>query len=172
MKVKEIVDIASFYLGLDEDDAEARAALLRCANLVLNEIVCDYFPLRGETAAASVNGVVRFDALAERVLEIVSVESNGVRVKFKCFPGYLKAECSGTVKVNFSYVPEDRGENDDADVPEKIAPRLTAYGAAAEYCLLRGMFEEAVIWEKRFRDSLAAALKKQREIRIPARAWL
>lgn len=47
------------------------------------------------------------------------------------------------------------------DIPEfyGITGRMLAYGVAAEYCIVEGM-AEAVTWDKRYKDALAAAKKK------------
>lgn len=39
------------------------------------------------------------------------------------------------------------------------SPRLFAYGIAAEYCLACGLFEEAAVWDKKYKDALTAAYR-------------
>jgi len=177
MKINEVIKLSAFYLGLDESDNKIRTQLLKCANLVINEICADHYPLVREAAANTGSGTVNYTTLApalsgERVLEVLSVRNGAVNVAFRSYPAHMKTAPGLNVTVRFSYVPGDYGENGDAPVPDKIGERITAYGAATEYCLINGLFEEAVIWEKRYRDSLAAVTRKRGEITVPARRWL
>jgi hypothetical protein len=173
MQMNEIIQLASFYLGLDEGDEKARAQLLKCANLTVNEICADHYPLTRETTVRSGTGKIEYSALAqERVLEVLSVKRGDENVRFRSFPGYIKTAPDFTAAVRFAYLPDEYGTDEAVPVPDKIGARVAAYGAAAEYCLVGGLFEEADLWEKRYRDSLAAALRKRGEITIPARRWL
>ncbi|GHU99269.1 hypothetical protein FACS1894211_04380 [Clostridia bacterium] len=173
MQMQEIIKLASFYLGLDENDGTIKAQLLKCANLIVNEICADYCPLARETAVRTGTGKVEYTALcAERVLEVLAVKCGDRNVPFKSFPTHIKTEPGLDAAVRFAYLPGDCGEDDGAPIPDKIGARIAAYGAASEYCLVSGLFEEAVIWEKRYKDALAAAVRKRAEITIPARRWL
>lgn len=45
-----------------------------------------------------------------------------------------------------------------------ISERVLAYGVAAEYCITEGI-DEAVTWDKRYKDALAAAPKQSRTVK-------
>ena len=171
MKMTDILNLASFYLGIDEGDGAARARLLKCANLAVNEICADYYPLVRETEVDNLNGKVPYRELSRhRVLEVLSVKKGCSKVPFSAFPTCVKFG-PGRATVRYTCLPGDLDEGGSAAIPERIGARVVAYGAAAEYCLLAGLFEEAAIWDRRYRDSLRAAQAKKGEIRIPARRW-
>ena len=52
------------------------------------------------------------------------------------------------------------------DPPEfcGITPRVLAYGVAAEYCITEGI-DEAVTWDKRYKDGIAAAKRSPKSIK-------
>ncbi|MDR1093960.1 MAG: hypothetical protein LBL66_07415 [Clostridiales bacterium] len=173
MQLNEIIQLAAFYLGLDESDGKASAQLCKCANLAVNEICADHYPLTRETTVQSGTGKIAYSELAaERVLEVLSVKRGGENTRFRSFHGYIKTEPNITAAVRFAYLPGEYAPDEAVPIPDKIGARIVAYGAAAEYCLINGLFEEAVVWEKRYKDSLAANLRKRGEITVPARRWL
>ena len=53
----------------------------------------------------------------------------------------------------------------------KVDERLVAYGAIAEYMFLTGMYDEASMWDKRYKDLIQTTLYPNRSIRIPQRRW-
>ena len=176
MVMKEIVTLAAFYLDLDDvlngepSGAETQTKLLKCANLARGEIASDYFPLITCEKAASADGTILPSSLKKRLLDVKRVTQRGVAVNFKVYPAAIKT-IAGEIEIEYSYMPDDAEIGGDTNFTDKISARTIAYGAAAEYCLIAGLFEEAVIWEKRFKDSLLAAQRKKSEIRTKPRLW-
>jgi len=185
-KIKEIVTLAAFYLQEEEilglpqmqddfqgvpTDDEALDKLLRCVNLVRSEIASDYYPLLTSENINCIDGRVDPVSLQKRIIDVKRITQNGKAVQFKVYPDTVKT-AAGEVEIEYSYLPEDEGLDGDAGFSDKIAARVIAYGAAAEYCLITGLFEEAVIWEKRFKDSLFVSQRKKSEIRVKPRKWL
>ena len=177
MTMNEIVTLAAFYLQFEDvlnggpAGEETTAKLLRCANLVRAEIASDYFPLLTTETVSSADGTILPASLEKRLIDVKRITRNGNAVAFKVYPAAIRT-VSGEVEIEYSYMPDDAEIGDDAGFFDKISARTIAYGAAAEYCLVAGLFEEAVIWEKRFKDSLLAAQRKKSEIKVKPREWI
>lgn len=166
------MSLAAFYLSLDNvfDDEAALKKLLKCANLVRAEIASDYFPLITAETVSSVDGIISMYSLMRRPVDVKRITKGGKAVKFKVYPDIIKT-VPGEAEIEYSYMPEDAGLHGDAGFSDKIGARVLACGTAAEYCLITGLFEEAALWEKRYKDSLLAAQRKKSEIRVRQRRW-
>ena len=167
MTVKETVILAAEKLGLGarvrgflENNAsegkEETETLVRCFNVVENEVALDYLPLRCEDEAESETGVIRYEG--------------GNAAPFKLFPSYLKTQ-PGRVRIEYTYTPEKKTAEDKSDYEILASPRLFAYGIAAEYCLACGLFEEAAVWDKKYKDALTAAYRSRPSRVIRSRRW-
>lgn len=170
MTVKEILNTAAALLRLDNLSDRETELLLRCFNLVYTEIACDYIPMTEEEMAESKGGKIEYASFKKIPLNIISVESGGVRQKFSLRPSFFTAP-EGEVKVVYSYIPAELGLDDSVGFGSRISPAVFAYGTAAEYALINSEFDESQMWDKRYRDGLISACRDRREIRMPKRGW-
>lgn len=127
-------------------------------------------PLVKTEAQEARGGKIYYTALSERPIAILSVRRAGEekRAAYRVMPAYL-ALANGAYEVEYRYYPAEKGESDACDYGETRLPkRVIAYGAAAEYCMMRGLYEECSLWDKRFKDSLAGYCRPKRlRIRRP-----
>ena len=175
MTMKEITALAETLLGLKTPASEEEAALrekelLAAANLVVNELASEYLPLvRTETQTAR-GGKIYYSALAEQPIEILAVRRIGEerRAEYRVMPVYIALQ-NGTYEVEYRYYPREKTAETACDYDEtRLAKRVIAYGTAAEYCLMRGLYEECSLWDERFKDSLAGYCRPKRlRIRRP-----
>jgi len=191
MKAKEIIKLAAFYLQLDGvlsraemsdnytgeivSDGTADAAdlerLLRCCNLVYSEIAAEVYPLEALQTVTAADGVIQNSVFSKRLIDVKRVEdANGNALKFKAYPSHIKTD-SGKATVRYTYMPDNLGLCGVLDYGDKIGARIMAYGTAAEYCVISSMFDEALTWERRFRDALAGVVRKKSDIKVPPRRW-
>lgn len=49
---------------------------------------------------------------------------------------------------------------------------MLGYGAASEYCLIEGAYEEAENWEARYRAEIERFRPYKKVRPVPARAWI
>lgn len=173
LKMDEVCDLEE--LGGSNENAEAKKKLnllIRCANLVINEIATDYVPL---IIAEEINtdGKIYFAHLAKTVLDVKNIRTtDGSYVKFKVYPEYIQADCKGDCTLEYSYIPDDYQLGDEIEYGGKVNERIIAYGTVREYCLVNSMYEDAQIWDKRYKDSLLSAMRKGGYLNIPSRRWL
>ena len=184
MTVKEIILAAACELGIGEGvesylaggskDAQAESntkALLRCFNLVENEVALDYLPLLAEEEMTSDTGAIEYAALSREAVRVLSVRDEwGNEVPFTLFPDYLKTQ-PNKVCVRYTYLPKPKTLEDKSDFTLNASVRLFACGVAAEYALANGLFEEAAVWDKKYKDAIKAAYSSKPARRIRSRGW-
>lgn len=178
MKLKEMIEICLTYLG-DEDPIISSSTkstakiklLVRCANIVIKEIASDYLPLLETNKCIVNNNEVEYSMLGKRVREILSVKSGGVEVDWKAMPSKIKVDCEGEVDIKYSYLPTDIELDDECDVDVRVSPVCLALGTCAEYLMIDGAYEQAVMMNDKFMDSIAIACRNNKEKRIRGRQW-
>ncbi len=148
-------------------------AMLHCFNAVEDELARSFFPLEREEQYITIDGKVNFSSFDFSPIKIVSVYCDGKKVAFKIFPEYLEAE-GIRITVRYMYCPVKKTISDESDYSGyPVGERLMSYGAAAEYCLIEGAFEDSENWEKRYRDEIARHRPYEKaEGYIPARKWV
>ena len=180
MTVKEILRETAQLLGLravvayfdgDEEEQEEVHELLRCFNVVENELALDYLPLYAETEVETTTGVVQYESLPFSIVRVLRVrDSADESVKYTLFPTYLKAS-AGKLTIAYTYAPQTKTLEDESDYQLQASKRLFAYGIAAEYALAQGAFEDAGIWDKKYKDALTAAYRARPCKILRSRRW-
>ena len=185
MTVKEVIALAAENLGRDDLSAEIAAmsgeaegevkSLLRCYNLVENEVALDYCPLKKTEQFALVSGSLFFTRFSSAPVDVYKVEDAAGRdVKFELYPTHLYCRELDSAKVNvtYSYTPKEKKLSGESEFSGRVSARLLALGVASEFCLSCGQYQEAAIWEKRFRDALRAAQLLRRKLCVRSRRWV
>lgn len=188
MKVKDVIELACVFLGKqdiletslfdqtqpdasDEQNAEINT-LVRCLNLVVGEICCDYIPLVHSEEIEVSGGKFEFSKLTKIAMEILAIrDKNGDKIRCKLSPSYVNLP-DGKYVIEYSYVPAKLTFLDDMPAFYcRVADRVFAYGVAMEYSLLSSLYDEMDIWQSRFRDGIEIATQKHSEMRLPRRRW-
>ena len=192
MTTNNIIELVASYLQLDDvllylEDMTGEHAdsviktynsLKTCVGTVYSQIASDLLPLITLEDIVCTDSRFDISALSKRVIDIVSIVESEGKVDFKVYPTYVLCELASdspiTLSVKYTYLPDfpDIATTDLEDFYGKMTPRTFAYGVAAEYSLISGMYEEANIWDKRFKESVLAVYHKKREMKIPPRRWL
>ena len=172
----ELLEITEF--GGEEDSTEKQqkevSMLLRCLNLVYNEIATAYIPLIATETISTSNGEVKLDNFSKKVLDIRRIEDKyRFRVNYKLYPDKIFINQGGEYKITYSYQPEELEslEDDMESFSEKLTERVISYGVAMEYSFISGLHDDASVWEKRFKDGLLIATRKKSGMRLPSRRW-
>lgn len=186
MKVKSVLSLAAANLGREdlvaavnncaEEPIGEVASLLRCYNLVENEIALDYFPLKNEETLTVCDGVIPYAQLTYAPVTVFSVkDSLGRPIDFEIRPeNVLLPERTEeqTVTLSYSYSPKEKSFTDSAEFGGKISGRLLSFGVAYEFCLSCGQYAEAATWEKKYREALRAANILRRRLSVRSRRWI
>jgi hypothetical protein len=170
-------DICNYLLGVETDDLSAAKKdtdiMLRCFNLIENEIALEYKPLIFSENITTENGIINFDILSKQILEVIKVEDESEnKISYKLFHTYLKTKPENVV-LYYSFIPEKKELTSISDYLENEIPQRTmAMGIACEFSLISAMYDEAVMWDKRYKDSLERISSKKVKQVMPARRWI
>ena len=136
---KEIFSKLISSLPLNESEEGKVNVMLRCFNLVNQEIASDYLPFLEKEEIEDENGILNFSKFKKKVVNIYEVRGHfGRSLTFKLFPNY--AEVSGKVKsVVYSYFPEELTLESEVVMQCGLSARVYAYGVASEYLLIDGI---------------------------------
>ncbi len=147
--------------------------IARCANLVVKEVACEYIPLFHKQKINCDNGEIPYTVFEKTLLEIRSVKDhNGNDVNYYCLPDHVEIQ-NGSFEVSYTYIPTDKQFFDELDFcGTKVSDRILAYGTCAEYCLVNGNYDEALMWERRYKDALLVATRKNTQVILPRRRWI
>ena len=153
-ELKNYIDTDEGYYG--ECVEKAKQTLTELTNVVINELACSYIPALTVEDVTSVNGRVYYNTLSKTPLKVIKVcDKFGNELAFSSSPEYITVG-SLAVTVEYEYAPEAVGFNDNICYMEKDVPaRVIAYGVTAEYCIVDGDFDQAVMWHKRYTDAVA-----------------
>lgn len=187
MLVKNCIQLATTLLQLDICDSvlfttqvEERQItdnkelmlLVKCANLVQSELA-EYFPLKTSDTVEVQNSQIEYTQLSQSIIEVISVTYKGGKIKFNSLPKYLSVSInSGEVNVNYNYRPESVTFYDSLTLGStKIDERILAYAIASEYCLIKGLYEDASLWDSRYKTALKTISSSSREMVVKSRRW-
>lgn len=183
MTVKEILKLVCEYVGereilskLDDEEAvftdyeqEKLDVMVKCFNLVNQEIATDYLPLLIKEDVRDEK--ILFSSLSKTLVNVYEVKNRfGMNLKFKLFPEFVEVEGKPKTIV-YSYLPENLSLNDNVCCNLRINARVYAYGVASEFLLIYGLSGNAEIWEERFKTSLFILSKKNNSCVLPKRRW-
>ena len=179
MLIRDVITLAAQMLGREDllgeipgDTAEGEVgALLRCYNIVENEIALDYFPLINTERLNVSGGKITFTQFSYTPVEIKKVtNTSDMGVPFSVYSAYLEVPKGySAVNVTYSYVPEKKELGGETAFTERISARLLAFGVVSEYCLATGRYEEGKLWGERYRDALRAVGILRRPLSVRSR---
>ena len=184
MLVKEVVALAAETLGRGdladalgalegEPDGELKS-LLRCYNLIENEVALDFFPLKTSERFVPAQGKISYASFSFAPVNILKVtDEEGTPVRFGIMPAYLTVpeEC-GELEVLYAYSPPVKELGDETAFSDHISARLLAFGVASEFCITNRQFSEGAMWGRKYRDALRAAGIYRRTLSVRSRRWI
>ena len=171
MKIKDVVKTTALLLGkeklymallsengIDSTDNEILAladVMTRLANLVITELATSYILMKKREKVIFNAGKFFYANLSETPLKILGVyDLNGNSYKYSQHHEYLTAPTSCAV-IEYAYKPANYDLDSIIGYTElDVSLRTLALGLAAECCIVEGRFDEAVMWHKRFEESV------------------
>ncbi len=184
MTVKDILKLVCEFVGEKELFASLNAGegsftkreqekldtMVRCFNLVNEEIASDYLPYLTKEEVEAKGEILSYSSLSKKVVHIYEIKNRfGMNLKFKLFPDFV--EVFGKAKsVVYSFLPQPLSLEDTVEAFSGLTARIFAYGVASEYLLIDGL--DCEVWEERFKQSLFMLSRKMGEHTLPKRRWL
>ena len=190
MTAKQVLLLASAFLNLQQEfeplinDPQVQVDertklefnnLVQSLNLCYSEIALDYMPLLCSEQVLVENNKIYVMDLAHELKDVHSITSldNNKSFKFVIYPDYIKTNVLGNVNITYSYVPEQISVNDNVNnFAGRLSLKCLALGVAAEYCFLSGLYDDAKIFDARFKNILKIECRKKSNITLPKRRWL
>ncbi|MBR2989302.1 MAG: hypothetical protein IKC64_06245 [Clostridia bacterium] len=159
---------------IDEDTQREIDLLLRCANLVLSEISCAYYPLKTTQKVRAKGRYIHYRDLEKPLVDIYSIKSSsGESVRFSEYYDriFVYGESDGEFEIEYSYPCPSLALDDEIPYQsERVSERILSYGTVCEYYVVSGMTSEASVWQKRYYNALEQS-KSRREKRVKTRRW-
>lgn len=188
MTAKEIIKDVCIYLGKEEilnssffetdgqdltkNETKDINNILDCLNFVTEEIATEYLPILKTKELYLSDGTIPINQIDENLFEIVSVKSKlGKTLRYAITNSKLVCLAS-RVEVTYKVYPTLITLNGQAeDFGGKLSARVLAYGVASEYCFLEMLYDDATLWENRFKNALFSLQRKKGEIKLKKRGW-
>lgn len=183
MLVKDIIKLACDFTGqealgekiaqsslLETCEQEIVDKFVKCFNLVNNEIASEFVPIKKIEQFEVSNGKILLTQFSTKPYKILYIKNSlGRKMHFKQFEDYLVVFCKKAI-VCYTTLPFALSINDQIDsfLPE----RVYAYGVAREFLFLQSRFDDADIFEERFKNALELICRSAPHAKMPSRRWL
>lgn len=181
MKLNDAIKLSCDFLDLeqlkskigaqevDDESVKQLNKLLCCANLAYEEIVTEYLPILHTEMLDVTNGQISFNLLSKPICGIISVQDeNGSDIKYSLSADHISLSAQKAT-ITYQTIPSALAYG--AEVSVLFPERLLAYGIAREYLFLQDKSDEALIFEKRFKDGLTSFVRKKSALILPRRRW-
>lgn len=148
--------------------------LCLCFNFTNSIIAGEHIKLKRTILVETEDGMIDFGVFAPYKLnEILKVSDEfGASCVYKQFDSYLKTQ-TGKLELMFSYYPAECDYDQTLSYYNaKLNDRIFAYGVASEYSFIKAMYDDATMWDARFKDALQVIGSKKSEIQIKKRRWV
>lgn len=158
---------------LSEQSSTIKNKLLECVNIVNRKIATQYFPIKLKKVSNTNNNKIKLSSLSnEKIIDILHVCENNVKIGFNVENGYIVTESGGKMTITYSILPKTVQYNDSIDYYEnKISDYVFAYGVVSEYLYIMGNTVDAQVWENKFVEGVRGVTTRNREIVMPVRSW-
>lgn len=186
MTVKEIVNTAAALLSREDITAYLSGkntgavketlpsinVMVTLANLVISELAGTYIPMVKSEQIKVDGGKIYYTDFSCTPLKIKRVcDSQGRELSYNENALYLEVNASNVV-VEYQFVPPNYDLNDEIGYTDtEVSCGTLAFGVAAEYSICKGAFDEAVMWHKRYVESVNAT-RKVKNTAVKERSWL
>lgn len=166
-----VFETNSFGENENEEIIKNVNLLLKCVNLVINTICSEYVKLKDSTYIYTDTCKIDYSELSDNnITNIISVENDYKMVPFTDFGREICVERIGKYKVTYLYTLPDYDFGDDiAEI--KLPTKDIAYGVAGEYLYINKLYDDAVVWDTRFKNSLLNLLSNRKHLYIRPRRW-
>ena len=190
MTTKQVLSLASMFLGkeelleceyftkqadynLTETEEKELDYLKRCLYLITNEISTDYLSIYAEKTVGFSNGEIALSDIDSSIYEIVKItDVNGKNIRFKIYDNTIYANANKAIIKYTKFAKNVDLDGECEDFSGRIPDRVLAYGVAMEYSFVSSLFDDATIWENRYKNALLVLSNKKQNIIMPKRRWV
>jgi len=185
VKIKDIVEMSASFLELDDVlnalNSETEITdktilknidlLVRCSNLALSVLASEKFKLKKVENLYTENGEIKIDNFSKNVFEILEVKKNNINIDFRVYPNLVDCFKKGTYQITYAYLPDFKTLDEVVDdFDQKVPLRIISEFVASEFSFISGDFEDASVWEQKYKESLDN-LNFTKSRKLPERRW-
>lgn len=156
MRVSEVIELSALLLDIELTD-DIRKDLVRCYNLVEQELATDYFPILDVEKFFNVADKIYYKDFSRNAYMIKGIQDfHGDKVNYILRSEYLELQKNyngGTFFVKYYYIPDAKELYSTCTYGAEYISILK-YGVAAEYCLANGDFEQAKIYNDKYKENI------------------
>ena len=154
MKVSEVIELSALLLDIELTE-EVKPILVRCYNLVEQELATDYFPILEVDKFFHVEDKIYYKDFSRKGYMIKGVQDfRGDKVNYVLRLEYLELQKNydgGTFFVKYYYTPDEKDFHSQCTYGVEYI-NILKYGVASEYCLVTGDFEQAKIYNDKYKE--------------------
>lgn len=158
---------------LTTDEQKEIDLIINSINLTQQNIATKYYSLIDVVKVTNSTGEIKYsDITSQHIYNILSVKNaKNANLKYVLKPTSIVTNVGDNV-IKYSYFPQDVTINDNLSVLSvKISERAILYGSISEYLFVKGIFDEAEMWEKKFKDEVNQIINIRKNAFIPPRTW-
>lgn len=158
-----------------EDIVDAKQVtedLLRCYNIIIEELACEYYPLKKSEVVYVSDNKIFTSNFVFTPLKIVTIRDEKDRkCCFKFVNDYLQVK-NGVLTVTYEYKPDMATLFDEYVYDNSILGNFAvAYGVVSEYLAECGVFSQAEKYYQKYQNAVSGRLKETRNLKLPQRRW-
>lgn len=154
MRVSEVIELSALLLDIELTE-EVKPILVRCYNLVEQELATDYFPILEVDKFFHVEDKIYYKDFSRKGYMIKGVQDfRGDKVNYVLRLEYLELQKNydgGTFFVKYYYTPDEKDFHSQCTYGVEYI-NILKYGVASEYCLATGDFEQAKIYNDKYKE--------------------
>lgn len=184
---KDIIKLSATLLGLTDvidqieeptnntakETSDKIEDLILFTNFVVREITKNYLPLsHTENIYSNENCQIPFINFSKTPIAIKSIKNQSYQpVTFNLYPSFVKVGFPNQqYQITYNYIPNKiETIEQKLDLPFGLGYETVSYGVASEYALSRLLYDEADMWEGKFKNSLENIKSKHGERRFYSR---
>lgn len=145
--------------------------LLKCTNLIVDTICSEYIKLKDSTFVHTVDGRIGYSDISEnQIYNIIGVEDSFGPVQFSDFNSEVCVDNPGRYKVTYLYSISNLNYDSDLSI-FRLPTKDIAYGVISEYLYIEKLYDDAAIWDKRFKSTILNLLSNKKRLYIKPRRW-
>ena len=188
MTAKEIIKNVCIYLGkeellassffetngenVSEQGQKDLDKMLKCINDITEELATEYLPITKTKIVDLSGGSIDLYSIDDYIHEIISVKTLSGKTLRYVISGNKMVCLASRVEITYKVYPEEITFDGKAEsFGGKLSARVIAYGVASEYCFLEMLYDDATIWENRYKNALLNASRKKGELKLKKRGW-
>lgn len=186
MKVKEIISEVAMLLRLGEIEDETVledvsllseqaqnevAKILKCVNLMTVDIATNFIPVKTKEKIEVVDNAFDLTELSKTIFKPISVEKSFHKCLFKQIENQIYLS-DGTYDLTYAYIPQKFELEDDIICFGALTLPIFCYGVCSAYSIIGGTYDEAEMWDSKFKSGILNVCRNDREIVMPKRRWL